>query len=292
MRWLQLVLLGYFSPVIVRAKILLQEMWKLKVDWDSVLPDFILEEWKTLAVDLQSISSVSIKRHVSVFAETEVVDLHCFCDASCKAYSACVYLRSTTGNIHEANLIFCKSRVAPLKAISLPRLELMAVLLGVRSLEFVSKQLNFPTNHRKVLWSDSMCVLHWIKSKRLLSTFVENRLKEIRKSKDIEYRYVPTKENSVDLATEGERLSEIAYSELWWNGPAWLSKDECNWPKFPEESVITSEAVCEIGLCEVSTLDNASDVSKPQNSLGLRTVTQTLVMNISSQSILCKDTPL
>ena len=86
--------------------------------------------------------------------------------------------------------------------ITLPRLELLGVLIGVRAANFIVQELKLPI-YKRYLWTDSECVLHWMKSSKLLPLFVENRIKEIRMEKDITFCYIPSKQNPADYATRG-----------------------------------------------------------------------------------------
>ena len=114
--------------------------------------------------------------------------LLCFCDASAKAYASVVYLSSDAS----VNLLFSKaSRVAPIKKLGIPRLEILAVLIGVCMLNFVQEQLQL------------QCVLHCIMSKKPLTSFIRNRVKEITETKDISFRFVITSQNPADLAFRG-----------------------------------------------------------------------------------------
>ena len=115
-----------------------------------------------------------------------------FCDASMKAYATALYLRVDDGTKFQVNLLFSKMRLVPitrkkkknLKDITIPRLELLAVLIGVRAANFLVKELGVNV-FKRILWSDSQCVLHWLKTRKPLSLFVENRVKEILVEKDI-----------------------------------------------------------------------------------------------------------
>ena len=100
--------------------------------------------------------------------------LLCFCDASTRAYASVIYLSSDAS----INFLFSKERVAPITKLATPRLELLAVLIGVRMLNFVQEQLRLPLE-KKFVWTDKQFVLHWIMSKKPLTTFVQNRVKEI-----------------------------------------------------------------------------------------------------------------
>ncbi|XP_062592781.1 uncharacterized protein LOC134254255 [Saccostrea cucullata] len=171
----------------------------------------------------------------------------CFCDASTKAYACAVYLHQSNKERSTVNLLFSKTRLVPLKKLTLPRLELLAVVIGVRCINFVEKQLKLPVTE-KILWTDSQCVLHWIRMKKPLKTFVENRVKEIRNNKDITFQYVSTKDNPADIASRGTTVKSLQEFEQWWNGPEWLLKGKDNWPSWNSQqtckemqSVIESE---------------------------------------------------
>ena len=92
----------------------------------------------------------------------------------------------------------------------------------------MKKHLDLPTP-KTILWTDSQCILHWLKTKKLLSVFVENRLKEIRNG-NITLRFVISEDNPADLATRGISAQELSESQLWWHGPRWLRDSETSWP--------------------------------------------------------------
>ena len=163
--------------------------------------------------------------------------LLCFCYASTKAYASVIYLSSDAG----VNLLFSKARVAPIKKLGTPRLELLAVLIGVRMLNLVQEQLQLPME-KKFLWTDNQCVLHWIMSKKPLTTFVQNRVKEITETKDISFRYVETSQNPADLATRGVSAQDLDNCELWWHGSKWLQDSEKTWPTW-DIPMITKETL-------------------------------------------------
>ena len=152
-----------------------------------------------------------------------------FCDASGKAFGTTVYLRCIKENHISINLIFSKSRIAPNKELSIPRLELLAVLLGARSLKFVEKSLQLKMKEM-ILWTDSKCVLHWLRSKKMLSSFIQRRGNEIKSNGSIDFRYVATHDNPGDIASKGMSTNELQKCKLWWHQPNWLSQDKDNWP--------------------------------------------------------------
>ena len=121
--------LGLVGPAIIRAKIIMQKLWQLQVGWDETLPQDIHTMWLDFNAQLQALNTISVLRFVCCdnFITTQ---LHGFCDASEAAYGACIYLRTSTASGQVAVRLLCaKSRVAPLKTISVPRLELQAAVL-------------------------------------------------------------------------------------------------------------------------------------------------------------------
>ena len=149
--------------------------------------------------------------------------LVCFCDASKNAFAAVVYLLQTNREQKQkADLIFSKTRLAPVKKM------LMAVVIGVRCLRFVTAQLKITIEGK--LWTDAQCVLRWINSEKDLSVFVTNRVEEINKDSDIVFGFVSTTENPADVATRGTTVPSLQNDCLWWHGPSWLTAPEKEWP--------------------------------------------------------------
>ena len=215
--------LGLQSPVLVQAKILMQDIWKLDVDWDDPLPDDTLQHWISIAADLETASSTSYPRFVGAPDPSNAsYELHVFCDASASAYGAAVYLTVISDDHRTTNLLFSKSRVAPVQAQTIPRLELMAALLGANVTRFIRKELPL-TFRRSYLWSDSTTVLHWLASTEKLPVFVKNRVEAIRAVPHLTYQYVKSCDNPADLPSRGATVSTLQSSNLWWHGPAFLS---------------------------------------------------------------------
>lgn len=104
----------------------------------------------------------------------------------------------TNGKEKQANLIFSKTSLAPLKGMTIPRMELMAVLMGVRCVKFAEKQLQITISNIQI-WTDSTCVLQWISNGKMLSTFVQNRVNEIKSHIDISFHYLSSNENPADV---------------------------------------------------------------------------------------------
>ncbi|XP_055527156.1 uncharacterized protein LOC129719771 [Wyeomyia smithii] len=168
-------------------------------------------------------------------------ELHGFSDASQRAYGCCIYLRKVNANgMVDVKLICGKSRVAPLKELkrpeyegaspcemTIPRLELCAAALLAEQLKTEREALELEFKHI-VLRSDSKIVLCWLKKQNSdFPVFVRNRIVEIQKfTPDAKWLYIGTKDNPADLVSRGVQPVELMKSELWWNGPVFLSSLE------------------------------------------------------------------
>ncbi|CAG2195786.1 unnamed protein product [Mytilus edulis] len=219
--------IGLFSPIIISGKMFVQDLWKRNLQWDDELFTKDLSKWINISTELKRVSEDFIPRCVYLHSEVndKTCKLLCFCDASARAYSAAM---QTCGQSSRSDLIFSKSRLAPVKDMSIPRLELMAVLIGVRSLIFVKSELNISIEEM-CLWSDSQCVLKWISTKKELNVFVKNRISETKAHKNVKFMYVNTMENPADVATRGTTASKLKNDSIWWHGPKWLNYDTQNW---------------------------------------------------------------
>ena len=146
--------LGLLSPVTIRAKLLIQELWQQQLEWDEPLSQDLRTKWHSIAEDFQEASKITLPRCYFTESEsqTSTTYLHVFADSSPKAYGAVAYI----SNSHQASLVMAKSRAAPLKELTLPQLELMAALIGTRLANFVFRAFNPRYPNLKVkLWSDS-----------------------------------------------------------------------------------------------------------------------------------------
>lgn len=120
---------GYLGPVIVRAKLFIQQLWNLKIEWDEPLSEGNIKIWMDFHNQLNLLNQVRIPRWLQT-TTTRRIELIGFADASTKAYGATIYVRSFDDNYVDCHLLTSKSRVAPLKEVSIPRLELCAALLS------------------------------------------------------------------------------------------------------------------------------------------------------------------
>ncbi|XP_044167551.1 uncharacterized protein LOC122951619 [Acropora millepora] len=161
--------------------------------------------------------------------------LHVFADASSKAYGAISYITSD----NQCSLVMAKSRVTPLKKLTLPQLELMAALPGARLASFVSQALKSRYPNLKVkLWSDSEIVLHWLSSSKPLKQFVANRTKEIKMMFPLPYwNHCPTADNPAAFLTCGISAEQLQNSSLWKHSLQWLLS-ESQWPHWKPSQVL------------------------------------------------------
>ncbi|XP_044019477.1 uncharacterized protein LOC122859861 [Aphidius gifuensis] len=225
--------LGLLGPVVMTAKIVMQQLWSINIDWDEPVPSPIKDEWLTFYNQLQLLNDLSFQRH-TILNDTTSIQLHGFCDASEKAYGACIYLRSIDkkGKVY-TQLLCAKGRIAPLKTLSIPRLELCGALLLASLYTTIIKAIHI-TIDDTYLWSDSTIVLHWLrKEPSVMKTFVANRIAKIQeKTKTTQWCHVRTHDNPADLISRGQLPEEFIKTTTWQHGPSWLCEDPDGWPKF------------------------------------------------------------
>ncbi|GFW48306.1 integrase catalytic domain-containing protein [Trichonephila clavipes] len=196
--------IGFTAPVTLKPKLILQEIWKLKLKWVENLPKDILNQVKKWLEQLPIFASIKIPRCLNLSSNgIKRLTLHVFCDASKKAYAACVFLRVEYEENVFVKLIQAKARVAPLKDISIPRLELLSCTIGTRLAASVKNDLNLP-DVRIYYLTDSMTALAWIQRTRDWGVFVSNRVKEIRNLSDVSsWEHVPSEKNFADILSRG-----------------------------------------------------------------------------------------
>jgi transposase InsO family protein len=230
--------LGLLSPVTIRAKILLQELWQQKFEWDAPLPENIQEKWRCLVTDLNSVTATTFPRHYfeNTSRDPSNTCIHIFCDASLVSYGATAYICRE----NQSTLMMAKTRVAPLKRLTLPRLELLAAVTGSRLCKHIQQNTGIRQIH---LWSDSQIVLSWLQTSKTLQRFVRNRVTEIHALTETrKWKYCPTKDNPADLLTRGISASQFKNSSLWFHGPTWISTPD-NWPVWQVDTYVTMATI-------------------------------------------------
>lgn len=247
--------LGLLAPIIIVGKLIIQELWKLKISWDHAVPTGLYNQWSSFIKELHIINKFNIPRQVC-FSDNMTIELHGFSDSSQRAYGACLYVRCilSSGRIL-SNLLCAKSRVAPLKQVSLPRLELCAALLLANLAQKACTAVEIKFN-RKYFWSDSMITLYWIKSEPTRwKTFVANRVSEIQGLTDVkDWYHVESSCNPADLLSRGMPPNILKNNNLWWSGPDWLvvENDKWNLSSIPDSLDAPEQKVASVGLTVVS----------------------------------------
>lgn len=191
-------------------------------------------------------------------------ELHGFADASLRAYAAAIYFRVVSADgVVSSGLLTSKSRVAPIKSMTVPRLELSAALLLAKLMDSVLKTLGDRdiTVH---FWGDSTIVLSWLKKEPCeFREFVEHRVanvQEITTKHNAMWHHVPTATNPADIASRGCIATDLLENSLWWDGPDWLRHDKSEWPTNPCE---ISEA--ELLVAQLEERPRKVAVATPEN---------------------------
>lgn len=226
---------GYLAPIIMTGKMIMQDLWRDNLSWDEKIGQQLSKKWKAFYSDLGSIKDIAIKRWLGI-QPGEEVQFHGFSDASEKGYGAVIYCRTKEGNGYRAEIIASKSRVAPIKVTTIPRLELCAASLLVKLMKIVIQTIgNFQT--KTICWVDSQIVLHWIsKPPANLKIYVANRVANIQDESEqlkAQWKWVAGEHNPADLVSRGTMPSELKKESKWWNGPEWLVNEETAWPVQP-----------------------------------------------------------
>ncbi|XP_066596913.1 uncharacterized protein [Prorops nasuta] len=192
--------LGLLGPIIFYVKVLMQEIWRSNIHWDESVSQVVYTKWVRFIDQWNSLGLISFERYL-LADEFEEIQVHGFCDASKQGYGACIYIRSRTSNGTVKIRLYCaKSKVAPLKSLTTPRLELCGALLLAKLFSEVNVILDLPKISKTVLWCDSMIVLHWINTDpHLLKMFVSNRIAIIQElTYQQSWRHIKSEDNPAD----------------------------------------------------------------------------------------------
>ncbi|XP_065088252.1 uncharacterized protein LOC135709786 [Ochlerotatus camptorhynchus] len=226
--------LGLIAFFLVHGNILIQELWAIGIGWGQEIPHNINEHWRQWADLLQQLDLLRIPRcYFHSSKDYARLQIHLFVDASETAYACAVYFRLETDRGAEVAFVGAKTKVASLKTLSIPRLELKAAVLGIRLMETIQRY-HTHTVSRRYFWSDANTVLAWVRSTdhRRYHKFVAVRVGEILSStQQSEWRWVPSMHNVADLATKWNNGPQMTMENPWFRGPAFLYEPEEHWPK-------------------------------------------------------------
>ncbi|XP_015116786.1 uncharacterized protein LOC107040962 [Diachasma alloeum] len=184
--------LGVLSLVVIGGKLLMQGTWSRKLGWDKEAPGQVAQRWKMFRSDLGLLSKLSVPRWLGLL-ENSSIEIDGFSDASVLAMSAVVYLFNG----------------APLKRLTIPRLELTAAVILAKL----------------VRWKE----------------FVRNHVQLIQEISQAQWKLVPDKENPADCASHGLTTAQLSSHELWWHGLPWLMKSSSSWPSLELASVVSAD---------------------------------------------------
>ena len=227
--------IGFAAAVVIKTKIAMQKLWQLGLGWDTVLPNDEEDRWIKLFDELNKLNDISFARCLTPEHVLEKSQLIVFCDASNEAFGACAYLRwKINDDNFEMKFLAAKSRVAPLKSLTIPRLELQAAVIGARLSSCLKEAMRLELAN-SVFMTDSLIVLHWIKgSAKKYKHFVANRVSEIHVYSDPdEWKFIAGTHNPADDISRGITVDKL--KNRWYNGPKFMTLPDNQWPEMKED---------------------------------------------------------
>ncbi|XP_071827786.1 uncharacterized protein [Apostichopus japonicus] len=250
--------IGFAAAFLVRAKIGMQTLWRLGLDWDEEVPPTEQKEWVKLFKEMEALNYTSFPRCLTPPNVMGQPMICIFCDASEMAFGVCVYIRWEVDNDkYETRFITAKSRVAPLKKLTVPRLELQAAVMAARLSSTFKEETTLEISET-VYMTDSMIVLGWIHSEaRTFKPFVSARIGEIQSRSDpTQWKHVPGDINPADDISRGVPVEKL--SDRWITGPSFLCQPQTEWP---HQEVQTQTGVDEKRkIFQIATVTSKSDV--------------------------------
>ncbi|KAJ8037714.1 hypothetical protein HOLleu_18605 [Holothuria leucospilota] len=226
--------LGFLAPFVLVAKRILQDLCKIKLAWDDDIPNEHLTCWKRWLAELPKLKDFEVNRcfKPEEFGKIKETQIHLFSDASETGYGVAAYVRyeNEEGRTH-CTLVMGKARVAPLKQVTIPRLELTAATVSVKLYKSLERELPMKPDKVK-FWTDSTAVIRYISnSSARYHTFVANRVATIiDASQPNQWSYVESSENPADDASRGLYADDLIQRHRWTNGPDFLWLPENKWP--------------------------------------------------------------
>jgi len=226
--------LGILGPVIIYTKLFIRKLWSLKLDWDSNLPSILVNQWIQFENELPLLKGLSIPRWLGGTEDGFSVTFIGLSDASQVAYGAAVYLHIQSSHKNIVNLLCSKSKIAPLKTVSLPRLELCAAVLLSKLLKYIIDIYSGRCKIDRIFaCSDSQIALSWIAdSPHRWKSFVANRVSQIHDNISPDrWFFVPGEQNIADSISRGTSPSKfLSSSKEWLHGPLWMNQEVEKWP--------------------------------------------------------------
>ncbi|OXA45362.1 Gag-Pol polyprotein [Folsomia candida] len=242
--------LGFLSTLTIKAKMILQRTWISEIGWDDEIPSSTHQAWKLWLTLLESITEFKVPRcYCPTFSRSTDNQLHIFGDGSEEAFGVVAYFRIAHGSQVTTALVMAKANVAPIKHLTIPRMELQAAVIAARLAKFIQDHHDVDI-HKTVFWSDSQTVLNWIRADgKRYQQFVASRIGEIHELTDAsQWRWISTKENPADELTRMSSHCDWTSQSRWINGPEFLKLEENLWPtqKRTSKNEMTAEAELEL----------------------------------------------
>ena len=228
--------MGWLTPVILPMKLLIQELWKSKKDWDEPISQEQSRKHQIWRDELTVLAHISIPRSYFEMEPSTRIHIHAFCDASLVAYGTVIYIQSEyESRPPTCRLVTAKSKVAPLSSRTITELELCAAVLLTTVVQSVCTSLSIPLEN-VTAWGDSQVVLCWLRRCPAdYKTFVANRIATItRVIPASQWKHISTTLNSADCSSRGISAAELRDHNLWWTAPPWLTETESE-PEQPLE---------------------------------------------------------
>lgn len=234
--------LGFAAPVVLPAKQILQDCWKRKWSWDKPLEGQLLQRWCQWKSLLPLMTKVQVPRcffRCTIDLKQVEIQIHHFCDASEEGYGTVSYLRTKyPDETISCAFLLGKSRNAPIRAPTIPRMELQSAVLAVRMNKFIQTELELPISET-TFWTDSTITLFCIRNEnKRFKTYVANRINEINEATDVDqWRHCPGKLNPADDCSRGLDPQQFLANERWLRGPQFLWEREEHWPQNKVEDI-------------------------------------------------------
>ena len=256
--------IGLAAAFLIRAKIGLQRLWQQRFDWNEELPLDVEKWWIEFIKEIEDLNYISFSRSLTPLNAIGLPTLCIFADAFRDAFGAYSYLRwEKSSGDYECRFISAKSRVAPLKQLTIPRLELQAAVIASRLYKTIVDECRLQFE-KVIFFTDSMIVLTWIRSQsRGFKPFVSNRVAEIQTNCDPStWQHIPSEHNVADDLSRGIPAKEL--EKRWQKGPELLNQPEEEWLAQQVMSVDLQEVEMERGKTEVvMTIVTVSSIIDP-----------------------------
>lgn len=238
---------GLLGPIVMKAKCIMQILWKRHLSWDEKLPEDLDKMWEDFKGSMISLDYIRIDRGLICSRESVRIWLIGFSDASEFGYGACLYIVSETpdGNL-DSKLVCSKSRVAPIKTQSIPRLELCGAVILAELLNSVKHTLTSRIDNI-CCFTDSKIVLSWLaKEPATWNVFIANRISKIQQIIPSEaWFHVRSEDNPADVLSRGASPEDLPNSHMWWKGPLHFIKEHIH-QQGESQSVIPDETELDI----------------------------------------------